>query len=75
LNAQGAGIAKKPPVLVQEEEGNPLIKPLPQVTPQKDVPAIASKTTKARDIYIAQQGQGEFGVEMKSLTRPLRSIS
>ena len=71
LNAHGAGIRQVPVVVPDEEDETTRTKSVPKVTPKEAVPAIASKTAKARDIYLAQQGQGEFGVEMKSLTKPL----
>jgi hypothetical protein len=73
LDAQGAGIKKGPVVVSEDDESDEtvMIKPLPQLTPSDAIPAIASKTAKAHDIYVAQQGQGVFGVEMRSLTKPL----
>jgi hypothetical protein len=60
------------PVVVPEDEDDSKTDKTPaQVTPSEAIPEIASKTTKARDIYNAHQGLGDFGVEMKSLTRPL----
>ncbi|GKY91247.1 hypothetical protein MPSEU_000098000 [Mayamaea pseudoterrestris] len=74
LNAKGAGI-RNGPIFVPEDDVPDDLEShkvaLPQITPPDSIPAIASKTTKAHDIYLAQQGQGEFGVEMKLLTKPL----
>lgn len=72
LNAQGAGIRNQSVIVPDDDEDSDAnINPFPPITSKEEIPAIASKTAKARDIYNAQQGQGEFGFEMKALTKPL----
>lgn len=74
LCTRGAGFVRNVPVVVAEDDDDREAtrpKATPLVTSREAIPTIASKTVKAIDIYNAQQGQGEFGVEMKSLTRPL----
>lgn len=55
IQARGAGIPKK-------SNGRP------KATPIDAVPAIATKTVKAQDVYQAGAQQNNVGVELKSLS-------
>ena len=60
---QGAGIQP----LSKEGEKKKQETAKPKVTAYEDIPAIATKTVKAQDIYQAAPQHASFGVELKPL--------
>jgi hypothetical protein len=71
FSAQGAGIRTKKTEAAADDGDEAKKIELSKVTSEEAIPEIASKTVKARDMYAAAAQHDSFGVELKSLTKPL----
>lgn len=68
---EGAGMQSKNSRDEEDEAEASSAAKKPQVTSGEAIPAIATKTVKAKDVYQAASQHNNFGVELQPLTQPL----